>query len=87
MRDRSEDTGRALVEVRTVHSRARTALATVRRSVEGWRDPNQPDWDRAGGETWEQWNARSWITFYDEDRDDMIAALEKAVALLERWAR
>lgn len=71
MRDRSkEKETSALTSVRTVHSRALTAIEEINRG--NWR----VDGVYVGREA-----------IPDEDAPEMLAALEKAVELLEPWAK
>ncbi|MGZ0151891.1 hypothetical protein ACXJJ3_32875 [Kribbella sp. WER1] len=84
MRDRSNETSNTLTDVRTVLSRAETALYDVRRSTESERDPDQPGYDR-DNETWEEYLDRAYIRFEDEDKDEMTARLEQVVELLSPW--
>lgn len=76
MRDRGRETSNALVAVRTVLSRAETALQEIERGEH---------YD-AGG-----WIVRdsdgAWIEWHDEDYDEMRAALEHVVESLEWWRR
>lgn len=85
MRDRSKETSNALVEVRTVLSRAQTALDTVRRCSESYRDPEDVGYQPAEGETWEEFLERAYIYYEDEDKAEMIAALEQVTELLSPW--
>ena len=72
MRDRSkEKETSALTSVRTVHSRARTALKELERGNSRF------DGEYVGFDT----------RFQDEDYEQMRAALEKVEELLAPWAK
>jgi hypothetical protein len=86
VKDRSKETSNALTEVRTVLSRAETALYDVRRSHEGKRNPDVPDYKHASGEDYSEWHDRAYIIYEDEDKAQMVAALERVVELLKPWA-
>jgi len=83
--DRGRDTSRSLTDVRTVLSRAETALADLtRRSYH----PNMPAtrWDREA----DRWVETGELVGGDQDDPDieeMCAALEQAVSLLDKWRR
>lgn len=76
-RDRGRDTSRALTEVRTVLSRAETALDTVSR-------PTEPVYEK-----FESFPFRRYTGEYEHDQDaeEMQKALEEVVRLLRRWRR
>lgn len=74
--DRRRDTSCELTEVRTVHSRAKTALKTVR---------DRPAYLER---MFKEYGPASWRPHdADPDNADMVAALEQVVVLLERWSR
>lgn len=60
-----------LTEIRTVHSRARTALVTLER-IERFRAEGHPAYRNDPA---------------DPEVDEIRAALQQVVALTERWAR
>lgn len=77
----------ALTEVRTVVSRAETALEAIR-DLPQQRERLRDSATRVTGKSGEA--MRSLTGFYaqyaeDADEPEMIAALEQVVALLERW--
>lgn len=79
MRDRGRETSSSLVAMRTVLSRAETALDEIERGELVTRDVN--DYlivDSATGE---------FLPHQDEDYDEMRAALEHVVESLEWWRR
>lgn len=72
---RGSDTSRALAEVRTVLSRAETALSKLSDGVTEYRyDRNTDSTD--GRDEWR-----------DEDADEMVFDLEQVVTLLEKWRK
>jgi hypothetical protein len=77
MRNRGRETSDALVSVRTVLSRAETALIEIERGEYACDDGGYPIRDESG----------EWITYPDEDYDEMRAALERVVESLEWWRR
>lgn len=86
--DRSRDVSTALTEVRTVHSRALSALAKLDGPYAGdaWWD--EVFWDGQGGnEGHRAWYDEHHINYVDPDLDEMIAALQKTIELLERWEK
>jgi hypothetical protein len=76
--DRGRDTSRALVEVRTVLSRAKTALFELERDERGTEFEHKRD---------EQGRLISRSKYKDPDHDEMVAALRQTVDALERWER
>lgn len=79
-RDRSkEKETNALTSVRTVLSRARTALLELERG-NSKHDGQWLHFKDADGRY-------EWLTFHDEDYDDMREALEKVVELLKPWSK
>lgn len=72
MADRRNETGVALTEVRTVLSRAETALATLTAG------PSEGTYD---------YDTREYNRYPDPDQDDMEEALRQVVVLLSRWRR
>lgn len=98
--DRSRDVGAALTEVRTVHSRALSALDRIQSEWGGdtFDDPDYPPRPaRLEGESSDDYNTRwrVWFDGYreakiemaDPDYDEMVAALETVVELLDRWKK
>lgn len=98
--DRSRDVSGALTEVRTVHSRARSALDRIQSEWghDNFDDPDYPPKPaRLEGESHEDYQVRwrPWyegfhaarITMADPDYDEMVAALGKVVELLEPWKK
>lgn len=77
MRDRGRETSNALVEVRTVLSRAETALYELDRGAYATHENGRAVMDSNGG----------YILVADEDYDEMRAALEHVVEALEWWRR
>lgn len=77
MRDRGRETSDALVAVRTVLSRAETALREIEWGNNA-RDANDRPVRDSSGE---------WIGYHDEDYDEMRAALEHVVESLDWWRR
>jgi hypothetical protein len=80
MSDRSkEKETTALTSVRTVHSRALTALDELElgnsKHDGTWLHFPNPD------------GKHEWVRMLDEDYDEMRTALEKAAELLEPWAK
>ena len=67
-----KETNAYLTELRTVRSRAKTALT----NIEGY--PRE----------YEKYKDREWFQDYKptDDHENMVAALELVVAILERWA-
>jgi hypothetical protein len=94
--DRSADTSPALTEVRTVHSRALSAIARLDSEYAGTNipDPDYPPYsgyegpgmDRADYAEWHTGYVNAWINMADPDHDEMRAALAKVAELLEPWA-
>jgi len=92
MTDRSRDVSIALTEVRTVHSRALSALD---RLDGGWSgdhffDPDYPSWEDSKDlglayHEWHYWRPSFYMA--DPDIEEMIEALEKVDELLVRWAK
>ena len=78
MSERRTETSRALSEVRTVLSRAQTALESLERGPSEYHGEYV---DKADG------NGREWsVTRYeDPDQAEMIEALRTAVVALDRW--
>lgn len=86
-RDRGREAGYALTEVRTVLSRARTALNTLGDEATEWhRLPKQPEPRGVTGNGAPP-HDRSRPRFADPDVAFMRAALEHVVTLLEPWDR
>lgn len=92
--DRSKDVSTALSEVRTVLNRAKSAIDKLDTPYAGddWWDG--VPWDRPNNVTNEEWRAshEAWssehrINYADPDHDEMRAALEKVVELLEPWKK
>lgn len=79
MRDRGRETSNALVAVRTVLSRAETALEEIERGEHAPAVGSDGMTTRTVDGTW--------IEFHDEDYDEMRAALEHVVESLEWWRR
>ncbi|GAA0627468.1 hypothetical protein HPO96_37080 [Kribbella sandramycini] len=77
MRDRGRETSDALVAVRTVLSRAETALQEIDRPNYTRDEQGNPVFDSNGFR----------ILSQDEDYDEMRAALEHVVESLEWWRR
>lgn len=78
MTDRGAEKSYALTEVRTVLSRAETAIKLLESGPTEWRyDVEWIDGERHSER----------ITEYDPDHKDMIFALRAVVAQLERWRR
>lgn len=77
MRDRGRETSNALVAVRTVLSRAETALQEIERGEYACDEGGYLIRDESG----------EWIIAHDEDYDEMRAALEHVVESLEWWRR
>lgn len=67
------ETNAYLAELRTVRSRAKTALLDIKGYPTYYEDNTGVD----------EWFKRYKPT---EDHDEMVAALESVVALLDRWA-
>jgi hypothetical protein len=99
--DRSRDVSTALTEVRTVHSRALSALNRLDSewSFDTYYDPDvmaaepqqsdYPDRDSFLVD-WRDWHDRRHATAFkmaDQDHDEMIDALERVVELLDRWEK
>lgn len=78
MSERRNETSRALSEVRTVLSRAQTALETLERGPSEYHGEYVA---KADG------NGREWVTtrFEDPEQAEMIEALRTAVVALDRW--
>lgn len=79
--DRGHEVTNALTEVRTVLSRAETALAILDRGPSEWRqvgfeEPNAADY-----------RAPIHVREPDPDQDEMAEALREVVVLLARWRR
>lgn len=97
MSDRSRDVSTALTEVRTVHSRALSALNRLDGEWAGERipDPDYPPYDGYQGPgmnrleyaEWHKGYVDSMINMADPDHDEMIEALEQVVELLDRWEK
>lgn len=97
MSDRSRDVSTALTEVRTVHSRALAALDRLDGEWAGERipDPDYPKYDGYQGpgmnrQEYADWHAgyvESMINMADQDHDEIRAALEKVVELLDPWKK
>lgn len=86
MTDRKNDVSTALTEVRTVHSRALSALDKLNSlyAVDTWYDG--VPWDGEGGnEGYWDWYAAHHITYADPDHDEIYEALQKVVELLAPW--
>ena len=77
MRDRGRETSDALVEVRTVLSRAETALQEIERGDFARGEDGRIVRDTDGLP----------LRVHDEDYDEMRAALEHVVESLEWWRR
>ncbi|MFF4205537.1 hypothetical protein ACFYZ8_33365 [Streptomyces sp. NPDC001668] len=76
---RGTDASRALTEVRTVLSRARTARAALDRPTEHqYGEDGRPLHDPVTNE---------WVVLNDPDAQEMRAALDTVIAVLERWDR
>lgn len=96
MSDRSKDTSTALTEVRTVHSRALSAIDRLDGEWGGdlYRDPDFPPYDGYTGpgrnnDAYAQWHSDEWdarIMMADPDHDEMRAALERVAEILAPWA-
>lgn len=84
--DRGREASKALTEVRTVLSRARTALEQLDRPAEWHRlpKPASPPGTADMGEPPED---RTRPAGYDPDITDMRAALNQVVALLAPWGK
>lgn len=80
MSDRSNDTSRALVEVRTVLSRAETAADVLAAGPSEYHGEYVDKEDGSGKE----WKTHR---YPDPEQDEMLDALQKAVALLSPWRR
>lgn len=93
MSDRSKDTSTALTEVRTVHSRAISALDRIEGVWGGdnFYDPEYPSWEECRDDfdmTYAEWHHwRPGFMMADPDHDDMIAALEQVTELLAPWSK
>lgn len=97
--DRSRDTSVALAEIRTVHSRALSAIECLDGEWAGefHDDPDHPILTRGEDESYDDWQERwrPWqeerlarrIKMADQDHDEMLAALQKVVELLEPWKK
>lgn len=77
MRPRGRETSNALVAVRTVLSRAETALEEIERGEYACDAGGYPLQGESG----------EWIKYQDEDYDEMRAALEHVVESLVWWRR
>ena len=99
--DRSRDVSDELGEVRTVLNRARTAIDRLESEWghDTYDDPevmaeepvksNFPDRETFL-DAWREWSDRRYaarMVMADQDLDDMLAALRRTVASLERWDR
>lgn len=86
--DRSRDVSAALTEIRTVHSRA---LSALHRLDSEWCGDSWWDgvpWDGQGGnEGHTAWYDAHHINYVDPDYDEMYDALETVAELLERWEK
>lgn len=80
---------RALTEVRTVHKRAATALATLRAPLPYYPDAKPGSTESKHVDTWDGTEiiARDSYTWRDPDADAIEAALEQVVALLAPFER
>lgn len=97
MSDRSTDTSMALTEVRTVRSRALSAINSLKGEYAGERipDPDYPPYDgylgpgmdRQGYAEWHNGYVATMLNMADPDHDEILAALEKVVELLAPWER
>lgn len=98
--NRSKDRTTALTEVRTVHSRALSAIDLIE-SVWGGDTFDDPDYPpaptRLEGESLDDFNVRwrPWfegrlaaqIEMADPDHEEMLAALRQVAELLEPWKK
>lgn len=97
MDDRSNDTSTALTEVRTVRSRALSAIHRLEGEWAGeyYEDPDYPPYDGYQGPGLDRQAYQEWFTgmiaarikMADRDHDEMIAALERVAEILEPWAK
>lgn len=80
MTDRGNETSRALTEVRTVLSRAETAADML---AAGPSEYSGEYVDREDG------SGKKWVAhrYEDPEQEEMLEALQKAVALLSPWRR
>lgn len=84
MTDRKGDTSNALTEIRTVRSRAQSAIDKINLSFLDGRIERRPV-----GPTWQDGEyVPGYEEFYrDEDADEMVALLEDFVKKTERFAK
>jgi hypothetical protein len=87
--DRRDDTGRALTEIRTVLSRAKTARSTILNYPESTPGDWVPDGEPLefpSGRTHQPLRfEESGPAEFDPERDEMIQALDAFIALADRW--
>jgi hypothetical protein len=81
--DRSTESSAALTEVRTVLSRAETALVELERE-RAWGSRPLPEWRLRGGDLGEHGDG---MYHADPDIDDMIDALNETVKRLDKYRR
>lgn len=84
MSDRSRDVSNALTEMRTVRSRAESAIARINTTlydgkIESRRHPPRMD---------EDGYVEGWVErFRDQDADEMVALMQDFIAKTEKFAK